>query len=376
RIFTVLIMTPLIFMSCDTQDATYTVEVIDGVRHVHNLAPLWGDEQRVTLEFVQKIGELEGEDENYQFYRPAWIAKDSAGNIYVLDTGNCRIQVFNENGGYLRTIGRQGQGPGEFENPDYVYFDSEGNLYVAEPMNAKVVVLSPDDKESRRIRLDHTHDFVRIMHSGRFVMPVDAFKRLYSPELPEETNLASLLETDGSLLKDFGRLHDFGDESITNLANSFDVAFDRGDNIYLVMSYLNRIEKYTPDAEMIFRADRPLNFEPTYDLRYLQIEMFGRMNRVAQRNFTRVSRGIAVDSHDRVWIMTYLKDSRQVDDDEDPSDYMEFQLFDTEGVWLGRIPAPHEGIPVIIGDRLFIVDTEGEMCVYEYRIVENLSIQY
>ena len=40
---------------------------------------------------------------------------DKSGRIYVLDSGNHRVQVFDVAGGYLRTLGREGQGPGELE---------------------------------------------------------------------------------------------------------------------------------------------------------------------------------------------------------------------------------------------------------------------
>ena len=66
----------LFLLNCGGEDATYTVEMIDGVRHVHNLTPLWSDEQKISLEFVRQIGELESEDENYQFYQPIDITVD------------------------------------------------------------------------------------------------------------------------------------------------------------------------------------------------------------------------------------------------------------------------------------------------------------
>ena len=52
------------------------------------------------------------------------------GDIYVLDSGKYRIQKYDKNGHYLQTIGRQGQGPGEFERPVGLYLDKKGNIYV------------------------------------------------------------------------------------------------------------------------------------------------------------------------------------------------------------------------------------------------------
>jgi len=45
------------------------------------------------------------------------VVVDDAGVIYVLDFKNCHVKTFDQSGRYLRTIGRKGQGPGEFEIP-------------------------------------------------------------------------------------------------------------------------------------------------------------------------------------------------------------------------------------------------------------------
>ena len=53
------------------------------------------------------------DDPQQAFYRPRAVVPDADGNIYVLDQGNHRVQVFDADGRYLRTLGREGQGPGE-----------------------------------------------------------------------------------------------------------------------------------------------------------------------------------------------------------------------------------------------------------------------
>lgn len=50
----------------------------------------------------------------YEFYRPRGVAVDTVGDIYVLDGGNDRVQVFDADGRFIRSIGGEGQGPGEF----------------------------------------------------------------------------------------------------------------------------------------------------------------------------------------------------------------------------------------------------------------------
>jgi len=87
----------------------------DGVKVVVNPSePLYG-QIKLDLEEDLRIGK-EG-DPQTQFYRVRDIAADPQGIIYVDDMSNARIQVFDPSGAYLQTIGRSGQGPGEFEMP-------------------------------------------------------------------------------------------------------------------------------------------------------------------------------------------------------------------------------------------------------------------
>ena len=67
-------------------------------------------------------------DENYLFYRVWDIQADARGNIYVLDSGATRIQKYDKNGKYLQTIGRQGQGPGEFQRPIILIVDKDQSV--------------------------------------------------------------------------------------------------------------------------------------------------------------------------------------------------------------------------------------------------------
>ena len=106
------------------------IETIDGVCVVHNgKSGKWGKNPKLSLEFVKTIGELETEDENLAFHMPSDIIIDSKGFIYILDSGNHRIQKFDSDGKYITTIGNKGQGPGEFYYPLSIDIDPKGYLY-------------------------------------------------------------------------------------------------------------------------------------------------------------------------------------------------------------------------------------------------------
>ena len=73
-----------------------------------------------------------------QFDSPRGIAIDSAGNIFVADTNNGRIEKFSPSGAFVTSIG-------QFEAPNGIAIDRAGNIYVAE-IGAKhrVQKLGPD----------------------------------------------------------------------------------------------------------------------------------------------------------------------------------------------------------------------------------------
>jgi len=126
-----VLSTGLIVSAGQAQKAGWKAKLLTeaGVRVVANPAePLYG-EIKLSLEEELRIGK-EG-DERTQFYRVRDIAADPQGNIYVDDYSNGRVQVFDPQGAFLRTIGRPGQGPGEFENPTLIRFGGrDGRLHV------------------------------------------------------------------------------------------------------------------------------------------------------------------------------------------------------------------------------------------------------
>ena len=76
-----------------------------------------------------------------QFWAPRGVAVDGAGNLYVADTKNQRIQKLSPDGEPLAQWGSAGSAPGQFRNPSGVAVDGAGNLYVADTENNRVQVL-------------------------------------------------------------------------------------------------------------------------------------------------------------------------------------------------------------------------------------------
>ncbi len=84
KIFLSILLLLFAISNCFGQE-TYKVKVKDGVRHVHNLAPKWGDEEKLSLEYVRMFGGMEIEDEELMLNSPVNVARDKYGCIYIVD---------------------------------------------------------------------------------------------------------------------------------------------------------------------------------------------------------------------------------------------------------------------------------------------------
>src|SRR4029077_8322523 len=84
------------------------------------------------------------------FNTPDRIAVDAAGNVYVVDYGNNRVEEFNSSGTYLSQFGSLGGGNGQLNGPIGVALDSSGKVYITDFNNNRVEVFAvalPADTE-------------------------------------------------------------------------------------------------------------------------------------------------------------------------------------------------------------------------------------
>jgi DNA-binding beta-propeller fold protein YncE len=73
-----------------------------------------------------------------EMWWPQGVAADKDGNIYVVDTGNNRIQKFTRDGTFLAQWGTLGGGDGQFYNPYGIAVDGSGYVYVTDNSNHRV----------------------------------------------------------------------------------------------------------------------------------------------------------------------------------------------------------------------------------------------
>ncbi len=81
--------------------------------------------------FLRNIGKGKGSDEGYLMF-PSYLALGPDDSLYVTDTVNARISVFDKDGNFSRFIGERGNAFGMFDKPKGISLDTFGNIYVVD----------------------------------------------------------------------------------------------------------------------------------------------------------------------------------------------------------------------------------------------------
>ena len=382
--------------------AAQKIETVDGVRVVHNeKGGLWGKAPKVGLELVRKIGDIDTEDENFAFNYPSDIVADKAGNIYILDSANTRIQKFGPDGRYLATIGRKGQGPGEFMLPGDLDIDQEGNLVVSDSAQSRIHVIIDGGQDVRSILMKDEQLYgLRAFPSGGFVAKASTYPRpAANGETPKaaDMRLFRRIAPDGRITASFGRLVDFGDSMTTTTGNDCEFAVDGEGAMVVSFNAQNKLERYGPGGDLLWRADRPLGFTTEVKKKGKVETSGGRVAGMSGAEMNTCSSGIAVDPKGRSWVVTYARQLRKEEQvqttmmmfggrggvstasvkttgntDLRTTDAFKLEIFGADGVLLGEITLTHFADVIrVFGDRLFLIDRERGVTVYEYRIVEK-----
>ncbi len=125
------------------------VEVVDGVKTIRNPeTPCHGT---FAFDLAEDLVIGQEKDEAYFFPQSAYVNVDGQGRLYVCDIGNARVQVYGNDGAYIRTLGRQGQGPGEYALPSNVLLAGTGDIYIDSGIS--FVVFGPDGTFKKNVTL-------------------------------------------------------------------------------------------------------------------------------------------------------------------------------------------------------------------------------
>ena len=152
-----------------------------------------GEKKTFTLKEDLTIG-VESGDDNLMFGSVADIGLDAAGNIFILDWNNSRIQKFDAAGKFLKSIVlKQGQGPEEVAMLGGAAVGPSGMVCVLDRGGNKILILSAEGEYRRFFKLDFQATYLGCLEGDRIVvLGLDQDKILH------------LFDQDGRRLSSFG----------------------------------------------------------------------------------------------------------------------------------------------------------------------------
>ncbi len=199
-----------------------------------------------------------------QFIHPFGIAVDVSGDIYVVDTGNRRIQKFDPDGNFIFKFGTPGTRDGRFFEPRGITLDGSGNIYVADAFNDRVQKFDSsgnfvfmwgwgvrDGSEEFQICTENCRPGLDGSGDGQFNVPsgvaVDGSGDIYVADTGNRR--IQKFDPDGNFIFKFGTL--------AGLAVPVGVAVDVSGDIYVADTGNDRIQKFDPDGNFIFKFGTP-----------------------------------------------------------------------------------------------------------------------
>ena len=141
--------------SAPLEFADWTIPVPEGTR-VIEYAAVPVDERTEEIGFVEDLALSGG---LVPFYRPIDVDADAAGRVFVFDAGNSNIVVFGDDGQHIRTVGREGGGPGEISGGGQIAVVGDSLVHV---VRQRLNAWSEDGEVLASLNLDFTNRLLPI----------------------------------------------------------------------------------------------------------------------------------------------------------------------------------------------------------------------
>jgi hypothetical protein len=177
-----------------------------------------------------------------QLFTPRAVATDSAGNVYVADTGNNRIQQFDSSGAFIRKWGGSGSGAGQFNYPDGVAVGPAGHVYVADTGNHRIEEFDPSGAFVRQWGSKGSR-------SGQFRYPdgvaVDSVGHVFVTD--RDNNRVQEFDSSGAFIRKWGSKG----SGNGRFRSPEDVATDAAGHVYVADRDNSRVQEFDSSGAFI-----------------------------------------------------------------------------------------------------------------------------
>ena len=175
------------------------------------------------------------------------VAVDSTGNVFISDVSGGRIQEFSNTGTFIRTFGSQGSGTGQFNGPAGMAIDAAGNVFVVDNGNDRVEVFT------------NTGTFVRSFGlpgsgNGRLIYPTNLAIDAAGNVFVTDTGNSRVVEftAAGTFIRAFGSAGSGdGQFGLGGAGSPFGVSIDAVGNVYVGDTRNFRVQEFTNTGTFI-----------------------------------------------------------------------------------------------------------------------------
>jgi len=246
-------------------ESTAKIEVIDGIEYIHNTKTPLHPDRTVAFEEELSIGPQD-EEGNIVLSRPVWYVVDEREFIYICDIQDLWIKVFDPEGRLVRTIGRKGSGPGEFQSIGEIALVPDARLLVLDWEAHRVSLFGTDGTFIR------SHQFSGWSYDV-FVTTGTMYARDERIFGPETQLLIKACDFSGDEVFSYGKFEPHHSLEINEAGRRFSVSrpFDvrsimAGDqkNAWLYHCFNNRflIDVYNQNGKLFRKIERPYELVP------------------------------------------------------------------------------------------------------------------
>jgi len=134
-------LVPFTWPGALTVDGQGTIYLVHGANGVGKVIKIPLAQNTPIADQTLQFGSL-GKGKGELMHTPMGVAVDQEGHIYVSDTHNNRVQVFDSRGEWLLMFRLAGTPYGELTEPGNLAVDGEGNLYLVDRGNARVLKIA------------------------------------------------------------------------------------------------------------------------------------------------------------------------------------------------------------------------------------------
>ena len=204
--------------------------------------------------------------DNDFFHRLSDIEVDKNQSlIYIADTGNNRIVVFDFQGKFKNSFGTQGQGPGEFDRPTGLFILEDSRIAVADYENLRIQIFGRNGVLSEIINTVNIRVADLIFVNDKFYTISSYGVSGYRLSRTEDKfqPLVTILDKEGN---EFGviNVEDFPDTNpfIRALKHRICLTLSPDNKLFLPYFAINRIQIFDLDGKKLGAFERPLPFKP------------------------------------------------------------------------------------------------------------------